>query len=232
MKRIHALGLTLVAVVALSATVASTSSAAVTFLLAEWLIGGEKITAALAVEQSGELNIINTNGGGAGIRIEILCTGILDGTVGPASAGEITELLNPAKEAISLTALSGLALECANTKNCTEPLFWYVGLPWKTELELMEDTTSFFVNLIINSKYSVECLILGVSSEEECVAPTTAVEMSNIAGGTVDAIFSDAFQELAELKLGECGKRTETAIVEGLRTITADAGSLTVSSEG
>ena len=146
MKRIHVVGLALVAMVALSAIIASTSSAAVTFLLAEWLIGGEKMTAALAVEQSGELNLINTNASGLGIRVEILCTGILDGTVGPASAGEITELLNTSKEAISLTALSGLALEmpnCTNTKNCTEPLVWAVGLPWKTELELMEDTTSF-----------------------------------------------------------------------------------------
>ena len=115
----------------------ASSMAASKAFAVEWLVDGGKLTAALAVEQSGELNLINTNASGVGIRVEILCEGILDGTVGPASTGEITELLNTAKEAISLTALSGLALEmpnCANTKNCTEPLVWAVGLPWKTDL--------------------------------------------------------------------------------------------------
>lgn len=231
MKRIYVLGLAVVAVVALSALVASTASAAVTFLLAEWLIGGEKLEAALAVEQTGELTLINTNGGGDGLRVEILCSGTLDGTVGPASADEITELLNLAKEAISLTALTGLALECTNSKDCTEPLVWAEELPWKTELELMEDGgASFFVDLLINGRYYAECLVLGISMNELCEAPTTAVAITN--GPPVTATFSEAFQELAELKLGSCAGRAETAIVEGSATITPDAGTLTVSSEG
>lgn len=87
------------------------------------------------------------------------------------------------------------------------------------------------MDLLANGKYSAECLILGVSAEEECTALTTAVEMSNITGGTVDAIFSDGFQELAELPLGECGKRADTSIIEGSTTITPNTGSLSVSLE-
>ena len=233
MKRVRIIGLVVIAVCALGVAIASTASAAVEFLRAEWLIGGEKMTAALAVEQSGELNIVNTNGGGVGIRVEILCIGILDGTVGPGDADEISELLNAAKESINLAPLTELALTCANTKNCTEPLVWAEELPWKTEVELMEDGGStFFVDLWINSKFYMECLVLGVSVNELCQAPTIAADLSNEAGGVVDLGFSDAFQELAELKLGECGGRAETYILEGVLRTTPDAGSLTVSSEG
>jgi hypothetical protein len=230
MKRIQVLGLALVAVVAVSAFVASAASA-VTFLLAEWLITGVPLTGTLAVEQTGELNLINTNGGGLGVRVELLCSGTLDGTIGPNGADEITELLNLEKVAINLTPLVGTALACTNTKNCTEPLVWAEELPWKTELVLMEDTESFFVDLLINGKYYAECLILGVSVNELCEAATTAIKITNIAEG-LDAEFSDAFQELAELKLGVCGGRAETAIVEGLGLIVPDAGTLTASSEG
>jgi len=231
MKRIQVLGLALVAVVAVSAFVASAASA-VTFLLAEWLINGAALTGALAVEQTGELNLINTNAAGLGVRVEILCSGILDGTITTNGGGEITELLNLAKEAINLTPLTELGLiTCTNTKNCTEPLVWAEELPWKTELQLMEDTESFFVDLIANGRYYAECLILGVSAAELCEAATTAVKITNIAEG-LDAEFSDAFQELAELPLGICGGRAGTAIVEGLGLIVPDAGTLTASSEG
>jgi hypothetical protein len=229
MKRSHTVGLTLIVTAALSATLASTASA-ITFLLAEWLINGAALTSTLAVEQTGELNIINTNGGGLGVRVELLCSGILDGTIGINGADEITELLNLAKEAINLTPLTELALSCTNTKNCTEPLFWAEGLPWKTELQLMEDTESFFVDLLTSGQYYWECLILGVSVNELCEY-ATAIKITNIAEG-LDAEFSDAFQELAGLPLGTCGGRPETLIVEGLGLIVPDAGTLTASSEG
>jgi hypothetical protein len=228
MKRIHVIGVALLAMFALSAIVASAASA-VTFLPAEWLINGEKLAAALAITQEGELNLINTNGGGFGIRVEILCSGILLGTVGPGAADSTTGLQNLAKEAISGTPLTGLALTCTNDAGCTEPKVWAEELPWKTSVDLMEDgAETFFVDLLENGKYYAECLILGIAVSELCTAPVTAIQLTNEAAG-VDATFSDAFQELAELKLGECGERPETAIVEGLGTIKPDAGTLTVS---
>jgi hypothetical protein len=228
----HVLISTVLAVLMLSALFASTASGAVTFLLAEWLIGGEKLTTSLAVEGTGEINLIDTNAGGLGIRVEVLCSGIGVGTIGPNGAGEVTEFLNLAKEAIGLTPLTGLALTCTNSANCTEPLGWAAKLPWKNELVLMEDgTESFFANLTINAGDYVECLILGVSVDEECSASVGAIKVTNESGG-VDGELSDPFQELAELKLGACGGRAETAILEGLGTLVPDAGTLTASSEG
>lgn len=229
MKRIHMLAIALLVLSALSAVVASAASA-VTFLLAEWLINGAPLTAALNVTNEGELTLINTNGGGFGVRVEILCSGKFDGNVGPNSADEIKELLSLGGTLIGTTALTTTALECTNTKNCEGPLVWAEGLPWKTEAELMEEGTEvFFADLLIGGSYVASCLILGAEVEELCTAPTTAVQLTNEAGGVVDAQFSDAFQELAGLKLGECGGRLETAIVEGLGTIKPDEGSLTVS---
>lgn len=119
---------------------ASTASA-LTFLLAEWLEAGATIGLAQLVEEEGELNSINLNAGGLEIGVELLCSVILYGTVGPASEDSITSLLNLIGAEISGVPLVGLALECTNTRDCTEQLVWAEGLPWRTELELMEDGT-------------------------------------------------------------------------------------------
>jgi hypothetical protein len=112
---------------------------------------------------------------------------------------------------------------------------WADGLPWPTELELLEWNLGFiYVVLILNKPgWHVECLIGGIKVTELCTAPEAAFEVSNNAGGTVDASFSDGIQTLANLKLGECSVGgVETAEVTGLGTISpVGGGSLTVSSE-
>jgi len=230
MKKFQILGVALIAIFAFS-VVAATASA-VEFLLAEWLWEGKPITAALAVEMEGELLLEDTKtliG-----KVDILCSGVFLGTVGPSSADEITELLTLGLVAIPLTALSGTGLECENSEHCEKAKVWAEELPWKTEAELMVDgTETFFVDLLLLGKYYAECTVLGTKIEDLCSAPTVAVKLTNEAAGTVDAEFSDAFQELAGLVLGECtqgGK--ESAIVEGLATILhTTGGALAVSSE-
>jgi hypothetical protein len=232
MRRIQIIGLMFVVMCAAGVAVASPASA-VEFLRAEWLIAGGKVTTASADEEEAEMKLIDTNAEGVGVRAEVLCSFILDGTLGPGGADEVTELLNLSREPINLTALTELALVCTDVDNCTEALVWAEELPWKTEAELMEDgSETFFVDLTLNTKFYIECLILGVSANELCQAPTIVSDLTNVAGGTVDEEFSDAFQELAELKLGECGGRPETFILEGLLTVKPASGALTVSSEG
>jgi hypothetical protein len=209
------------------------------FLLAEWLLELLPIVEPDLVESSSsELTLISLNGGGLGLKVEILCEGILDGTVGPGSEDLITDLLDLSGNLIALE-LEGSGLTCTNIANCTSPLVWADNLPWPTELELLEWNLGFIYVVLILSNgvgspgWHAECVIGGVKVTELCTAPEAAFEVSNNAGGTVDALFSEAIQTLSNLKLGTCSiGGAETAEVKGLGTISpVGGGSLTVSSE-
>jgi hypothetical protein len=54
MKRIHIIGISLIAIFAFSVVVAASASAAITILLAEWLVNGAAVTTTLTVSSSGE----------------------------------------------------------------------------------------------------------------------------------------------------------------------------------
>jgi len=232
MKKFQLLGVALIAVFAFG-VIAAASASAVEFLLAEWLVNGNPITTELATESEGELLLEETI---LGIKIDKLCSGIFVGTIGPTGEDKITELLNLALEPINLTALVELGLECVNDQNCPEPLVWAVHLPWNTLLELMvEGTETFFVDLISNSGagnpgwYEI---CMGNSTSDECTTVEGASKVTNEAGGLVDGEFSEAFTELAGLKLANCSTAgAEHGIVEGLGTTLTSEGALTASSE-
>jgi len=230
MKRNHVLGVLFLAVFAFGVLTASAS--AVTFLLALWLFNNVAVSSILLVESSGELELVNKDGGGLGVTAKALCSGIFDGWVGPESLDELSELLNLSKELISNTELSGgLTIECSNSGNCEKAKAIAENLPWETEAELMVDgTEEFFVDLIFNAAYYVECTILGTVIGELCEVANTAVELKNEGTG-VDATFSDAFQGLAGGKLANCsGGGVESGEVNGLGTIAdPETGTLAVS---
>jgi hypothetical protein len=229
MKKLYAIMLALVAMFAMSAF--ATSAFAVT-LLAEWLLNGTAIATADLVEIPGELNLVNLNAGGVGIVSELLCSGILVGTVGPSSAGLITEVLSLTGVKTVEPLAAGQALECTNSKNCESPKAWAEGLPWETEAELLEETAgTFFADYLLNGAYEAECTILGIKAEELCTVAVTAIELTNEAAGTVKSVFSDPFQELAGFVLGACGAHAEVAEVSGNGQITpVGGGTLAVSS--
>ena len=231
MKKFQLLGLMLVAAFAISVVAASAASA-VEFLLAEWLAAGSPITTSQATDQEGELELEDQKV--LGVAVKILCSGILDGTVSADGEDSITELLSLAGVAAG-TPLSGPGVTCTNTANCGgTPKVWAVNLPWTTLAELMVDgTETFFVDLIINGKYESECTVLGTKVTDECTSAEVAVQLTNETGGIVDGNFSDAFQELAGLKLGTCTiGGSESAVVTGLGSILLTSGTaLTVSSE-
>lgn len=229
MKRYHVLGLALVAVCAMG--VLSAAASAATFLLAEWLESGNPVTATLLAEILGsELSLSETLDG---IHINALCSGSLDGFIGPNGADEITEALSLA--GVSAGApLSGTGILCTNSENCGEPLAWAVELPWLTLLVLMEDgSETFFADLLTSEKsggkvgYEVECMSLGIS--DTCTVTEGAAKVENTAEG-VNSEFSDSFTELAGLKLANCELAgTEEGLVEGLGIAGVSGVTLTAS---
>jgi hypothetical protein len=104
------------------------SATALTYLLAEWLESGAGLTATLLAEIPGELELSETLDD---VDIAVLCSGILDGDVGPNGADDITELLNSSEEEISPTGLVNEALACEDDEDCGEALVWALDLPWK-----------------------------------------------------------------------------------------------------
>ena len=232
MRKLHLLGVVLIAVVAFGVVSAATASA-VTFLLAEWLVGGAAVTSTVLTETTGELLFAeNVTVLGVKIDLKFLCSGIFVGDVGPDGADDITELLNLPKELIDLTPLVELGLECTNDENCPEPLAWADNLPWLTQLELMVDgSEEFFVDLLTpngngNPGYHVVCM--GTTGLEDlCESTESITKVTNEAGG-LNTEFSESFTTLSGLKLANCGNAgPETDVVEGLALITTTGGALT-----
>src|ERR1700722_80386 len=149
--RFVGVGAALAAVVALSAlAVASSASAAVTFLLASWLVGGNNVTATTLTEMVGEALFENEKSAVGKTSLQ-KCSGILVGDVGPNSADDDTEVLTLGGIALSQTALAGTSVTCELEALCeSSSKIWVVNLPWLTEVELWEEgTESGFVDLFM-----------------------------------------------------------------------------------
>jgi hypothetical protein len=238
--RIAGVGVTLLAVLAFSAmAVASSASAAVVFLLALWLVGGNNVVATTLVLAEGELLLQNLLAPIVDAPASVLCSGKLDGFVGPNSADDITELLTLGAVAVNLTALAGTALSCTGDELCqTGSQVWAVHLPWLTELELWEEgASSGFVDLILpngngNPGWYVECKTALATISEECTTPEGVASQVNVAGG-VESVFSEAFNILMGVKNALCtGNNEETGVVSesGLTSNQEAGGVLSASS--
>jgi hypothetical protein len=246
MKKLQILGVALVAMFAFSAIVVASASAAVTFLLAEWLVNGAD-AAGQNVEAVGTILLEDTGAfGGAAME----CSGILDGTVGADGLGVVSEVLNLAgTTVISLSALTEPGVACVKLSGlCEEPLAWAVHLPWNTLLELMEEGTPverFFAVLVEDSGaglpgWYIHCMKTFLEPEDECTAPNVAgkgngvFELSLEAGSLLLGKFSEAFTNLAEELLATCSiGGAETGIVETIpqEIRLAAGGTLSASSE-
>jgi hypothetical protein len=226
------LGLALLAIFAFSVVATATASAEL-FLLAEWLYNGATIPSELLVESSGELLLEDNKVPILG-KAMVLCSGILDGFVGPGSADLITEVLTLGKVAISRTALVGAALECVNQENCPEPLVWAVNLPWTTELELHEDPgpeEDYVVLILGKPGWEVECM--GLGQTDTCTAETEAGFLLDNTTPTPTALFSEEITELMGLGLANCTLGgAATGIVEGEGLIEHPEGGTISASSG
>jgi hypothetical protein len=220
---------------------ASASASAVSFSLAEWLVNGSPVTSELLTETTGEFLLEDSKAFGG--KASVLCSGSLDGWVGPNSLGWISELLTLAGVAVSTIALSGTPLECTAQAGCevgTKPKVWATNLGWEAEAELMvQGTEVFFVNLILphagggNPGWEIECTVIGIKFVDECTAAESIAELK-LEGATLLEKFSKAFSELAVVKLANCSMGgTESGVVEGEDSvILSGGGALSVSSEG
>jgi hypothetical protein len=220
LRKIQMLGLALFAVFVSSAVLAGMASAETT-LLAEWLRNGVAIAANLASETSVEISFEVTNVFGG--PVAFLCSFILDGTVGPNGADEITKALNLTKEE--------KALVCGNVAKCesgTAVEGQIENLPWKTTLFLMENGE--ILDLVEKFALAVLCLIIGLETEILCEAADTEFKVINEAG-------------VAEVPAGETMSPTPSCtdgafLSLGLNTTDAlspitlvEGGTLSVSSE-
>jgi hypothetical protein len=205
MKKSRMVFVALVAMFAFGALTVESASA-VTFLLALWLAKGVAVTAPLTAEAEGELTLEDSAAGAA-----VLCSGILDGWVGPESLDEISEVLElVTHNLISKTQLVEPGLVCTNLKSCEEPLVWADELPWQTEAELVEDVGGpFFAVLILphpgggNIGWHIACMKNIIGTEDLCSAPEGVAQLT-LEGATLLASFSEAFRELTEVKPATC----------------------------
>jgi hypothetical protein len=176
MKKTHIVAFALFAVCAFSALSVASAFAG------EWLVNGAPLTAPVKAETEGELELKLIEGEATALSA-VLCSGILDGTIGPNGTDEISELLNLEMVAISLTALSGTALSCnvfstsGGLADCilnTLASVWAVNLPWNTKIELM--TNGEVLDIITKEPgYSVQCETPLGLIEETCTGNTSAV---------------------------------------------------------
>jgi hypothetical protein len=242
MKRIRFVGVgaALLAVVAMSAmALASSASAAVTFLLAFWAVGGTDITTTMLSESTGELLLENEKSvaGKAALK---KCSGILDGFVGAKSADDVTEaLLLAGGGPVSAPLNATNPITCESEAICeSSSRIWPVHLPWLTEVELWEEsaTESGFVDLLLpngagNPGWYVECKTALLTVSEECTLAEGVAQKLNTATGVKDD-FSEAFTLLMGAKLGLCsGNNEETGVVEEEGETTVPGGGvLSVSS--
>ncbi len=220
-------------VVAFSAiALASSASAAVVFLLAEWLNNGVALTSTVLGESSSEVLLEDTKvtaAGGAAVSVK--CKYILDSDFGLDGAEDITEMLTIGGGAVSLTPLTASGLSCEKESLCEASKVWVVNLPWLGLLELWEEgASSGFVILLKGAKgnlgWYMECTILGVKGEDECSTPEAAAEASKNTVEGVEAIFSEAVTALFGLKLVSCtaSGNSETGIIEGAIHIRLSSG--------
>jgi len=205
MKKIHVLGIMIFAILAVGAVSVASASAL------EWLEDGAAITVAKASETTGEIKLRNTNGGGLGLNVEVLCSGTFDGTVGPGINDEITAVLSLTKVAVTLAA----PLACTNVANCESPQVSAVNLPWKTEL--LTEGTLFLDMLLGNPGWEIDCNTIFGLIEESCTGPVSSDLVNDAAENDVLGEFNEA-EIIAKGEQATCtggGGKTGTVQTDG-----------------
>ncbi len=175
MRKIHIIGVALVALLAFSAVSVASASAV------EWLnLKSEKLTKAENAKTPGTLELHNKKipaleGGG---EVTVTCKGSFIGTVGPGSADTVTEILGEKGESspINCKVTASTNSICKNgTAVTVEP----VNLPWTSKLkevgtEVLDEATA-----TSNPGYKVDCFVANT-----CTGLEESVFVKNLATGS------------------------------------------------
>jgi hypothetical protein len=228
MKKISLVGLALVAVCAFGALSAVSAFAVLTYETAQWLVAGVQPTAPVAADTLGELLFENTK-----LVANFLCSGLFEGTVGPAGLATVTAVFNLAgtliEELDPSTATGGLSCVADGNQCANGTEIWPVNLPFLSVVMLDVETGLFYALVVknangLNPAYKILCLVGILSIEQLCEAvELSEAELLNVAGGVepMGAIAPN----------GNCASEAGVALVEndpgGL--ITSTGGALTVS---
>jgi hypothetical protein len=229
MKKIHLMGLAMFAVFAFGAIAASSA-----FAEDRWLIDEVGVTTLTSVQTSGKLILTDLKAPLVG-EAAAECSGILDGTVGPAGEDEITEVLTFAGVAYGKdnanNELEGTGAACTNVKNCPGALVWVFGLPWLTQLEL---EGSIFVDDFISDNtvkllgYELECSEQLGKPVDLCTQPLFKATLENMGAPENDVLGTINEQGQANCSLGGVGAGDTVSGEAGL-TSTLDELTLAVS---
>jgi hypothetical protein len=214
MKKIHILGVALVAALAFGAIAVSSAFAETP----EWLLNGKPVESLVATTSEGEVTLDNQKVILFG-HVEVKCSGILDGNVNLGGVDEVTKVLSLITK-LEITELGGeTGLECVNILNCPEPLVFPVKLPWATKL------ATILQDILANAGWSVVCM--GNGLEGSCEGKGTL----NLTNGTEGVVAEFNLEEEELEKTGAtCTQGGEDAgFVQGTGTIVAEGGTLSVS---
>ena len=173
MKKLQMFGLALIVMSAFSALTVASASAEVT-LLAEWLLNGAAIVVLTPAMWTREVLFVDPLG------VHIVCSYILDGSVGPNGEYEITKVLTLAGVEVTLTA----TLLCKTVSQCEESAtdieLSPEKLPFHGLIFLMENGTFLARE---EGTFSLSCLVLGIKVSEECSSTGSTYEGLNVTGG-------------------------------------------------
>lgn len=181
-------GLALLAALVMSVVGVASASAL------EWLANGSAITTAVKTKSSGTLELEDM---GTGILLK--CEGTGEGTVGPGAAD---------------TQTAATATKCVTLKGlCSSPTAKAVGLPWKTELAVIEGENRDKI-LTTTAGWEVIC---GGFIEDTCQGATN-VKVTNETSG-VDTLFDEKSPGV-NCSVGGVGM----GLVHGLALVTGPTG--------
>jgi len=198
MRKIRIIGLSLVALFALGAFMASSAFAETEILVKAGSAAGKFF------ETEGSLELIKLEEGSRGILERIGCSGIFDGKFETATLGWIQDLLDLTGLITIGEKLTGEALNCevlseagslTDCKEKTLASLWVIGLnlaekdEWHVELVLMTTAPEWLLVILSTNNlggavgYEVECeSLIGIKGSEECTGAEPTFAASNGAG--------------------------------------------------
>jgi hypothetical protein len=222
-KKVQMLGLALLSLCALSALMAASASAVLTYELALWLLNGADVTGAVLVDAIGELLLLNLLN-----LADLLCSGLFEGTVEPESLDLVTMVYDLSLIQNLIEELVGTPIECASDNICdaNSGLVWPVNLPWLTEVE-QDSVDGSFWELTFGAGWHLDCTVFGILAEELCELVEGENEILNVTGG-IEAV-EETNEMKPEAKCNEVELEGEVVFIAGNLTSAVGGGTLTVS---